>query len=141
MSCDTPTSILPLPPATSLQELVVATGPAVLACSVADPFMVLLMEDGSVQLLTVEVGRAEEEVGRAEEEVGRAEEEVGRAEEEEGRARLVQSTPQLGEVRGTAPVPVCLLSFYLHTYIPCVTSKLLPLSSIRCPRLCVCLRL
>ena len=134
MSCDTPTSILPLPPATSLQELVVATGPAVLACSVADPFMVLLMEDGSVQLLTVEVGRAVEEVGRAVEE-------VGRAEEEEGRARLVQSTPQLGEVRGTAPVPVCLLSFYLHTYIPCVTSKLLPLSSIRCPRLCVCLRL
>lgn len=62
-----------------------AAGPAVLACSVADPFMVLLMEDGSVQLLTVEVGGAEEEVGGA---------------EVEGRARLVQSTPQIGEVRG-----------------------------------------
>ena len=62
-----------------------APATAVHACSVADPFVVLLMEDGRVELLTLEVGKAEEEVGGAEEEVGEA--------------RLVQSTPDLGEVR------------------------------------------
>lgn len=54
-----------------------ATAAAVLACSVADPYLVLLMEDGSVQLLTVEVGGAEEG----------------------SQTRLMQSTLQLGEVR------------------------------------------
>ena len=73
---------------------------AVHACSVADPFLVLLMEDGGVELLTLVVGGAEEEVGGG---------------EEESKARLVQSTPQLGEVRRTSPVtvhvscPACLV--------------------------------
>ena len=54
-----------------------ATASAVLACSVADPYLVLLMEDGSMQLMMVEVGGAEEG----------------------SQTRLMQSTPQLGEVR------------------------------------------
>lgn len=116
-----------------------APAAAVHACSVADPFVVLLMEDGTVELLTLEVGGAEEKVGGAEEEGGA--QEMGGAEkeggaEEEGRARLVRSTPQLGEVRrnGASDCP-CFFSC-----LPCV-SHLLSLSSFRCPSWCVCRRL
>ena len=89
-----------------------ATGSAVLACSVADPYMVLLMEDGGVELLTVEVGGAEEE----------------------GRTRLVQSTPHLGEVRREQPqFPLCLAQF-CHVSVYCSFS-----SDVQgCVCVCIC---
>ena len=86
-----------------------ATASAVLACSVADPYLVLLLEDGSMQLMMVEVGGAEEG----------------------SQTRLMQSTPQLGEVRRDHQSSSTLFDCY----------KLLPLSSSDvqgCVCVCVC---